>query len=193
MIRLLNKLFPNRKYLLILFILFLLIYFQDAFWFGSGMKTLFVFYAFAFLFSFTYFLRFESKENKSLIEYLKLVTAFCYGFSFPIAIIADSFTIPSAGVSYLANYIRIISLFMAFIILLFDRYYLNPNTMKRKLIIALVVQSVFVFLCFLFAFAQKVKADQNAAEALLSRQQAKEIHDMLDKTRTELDECRKVK
>ena len=124
-----------------------------------------------------YIMRFYSKEKKELIDYLKLIVAIAFAILYSVP---ENYGIPLE--LYNSSIISI-----AAVVFINDRIFLNPKIMRNSLRTALIIESVLVILFLLFAFAQKVAADQQRE---LAEQTYYELSELLDETREQLEECK---
>jgi uncharacterized protein YlxW (UPF0749 family) len=86
-------------------------------------------------------------------------------------------------------------------IYIYDRLILKPETMKRKFIIVLVIQTILIAMFFIYAFVQKLVADKQTERAYELEQRAIEsekksiklyndLNKEVDKLKEELKNCR---
>ena len=117
----------------------------------------------------TYGLRFKSKKQKEVIDYLKLTAiglVICYPINFytqnwylhkwDILIAFGDLIVPISGTIYF-----------------YDRWILKPEQMKRKFVTILVIQTILILVALTYGFvknAEKVRmtelADENAKKAI---------------------------
>jgi hypothetical protein len=132
-----------------------------------------------------YYLRFRAKERRRTIDYLKLVGLFlliCYPLPF--------YSLVNVGDSIFWPTLRLTTFFIVGIIFAYDRWILKPETMKKKFIITLVIQSVMILLIAIYAFIQKSEADTAQLRAVDMRVQAEKNAAEVVKLRQELENAR---
>jgi hypothetical protein len=117
-----------------------------------------------------YGLRFGRKKSYVFFDYLKLVgVALLITYPLPFYIFAElaelnhwfplrEMTVPVIGFLYL-----------------YDRWILKPEPMKKKFVVILVGQSLFILLMIMYAFVQKAEADTQRGAAMQQMEQNQEL------------------
>lgn len=76
----------------------------------------------------------------------------------------------------------------------YDRWILEPDTMKKKFVIILGVQTFLIFVLYLYAFVQKAKLDEQLRYSVTDRIHAEQVHhellSQMDSLRRDLVRCR---
>lgn len=135
---------------------------------------------------FAYGNRFKNKTDKGVIEFLKLIAiglVACYPINFyswtwhqnnwDILIALGYLIVPVSGTIYI-----------------YDRWILKPEKMKKKFVITLIIQSVFILVAMIYAYVQKGVADENLREAIEQRDEALIQKRQADELRVKLENCR---
>lgn len=126
----------------------------------------------------SYSLRFFSKGNFRTIDYFKipaLVMFVIYHWQF--------YSFADVYDSVIWSVTRSMTFCFITAVFIYDRIILQPETMKRKFIVVLVIQSVFILLTLMYAFVQQ-------AEASKQRQKAEEQSALADELRMELEKSK---
>lgn len=133
-----------------------------------------------------YLLRHLNNERKRTINYLKIlaiVLVACYPLNFytlewfnnkwDVLIVLGYLILPIAGTIYL-----------------YDRWILKPDQMKTKFIIALVTQTILLFMFLIFAIFQHTEAKRQESLAVEIASEAQAISARLDKLTEDLEKCK---
>lgn len=116
----------------------------------------------------TYYLRFKSRPNKALLDYLKLICVILlviYPWPFYSFVPIDQifWVVRSAGLFFIA------------FVYTYDRWILKPEIMRKKYLVVLVAQSFLILLMLMYAFIQKAQADEAKEQSARLEQVAIEI------------------
>lgn len=136
-----------------------------------------------------YPLRLKDKPNKQTIDFIKPI-----GLIFLIIYPIPFYNLVPVGESDFWAVINIMTFFVLGTIYIYDRLILKPETMKRKFIIVLVIQTILIAMFFIYAFVQKLEADRQMQRAFEQERQSKQMYyDLnkeIDKLKAELKNCR---
>ena len=143
-----------------------------------------------------YPLRLKDKPNKQTIDFIKPI-----GLIFLIIYPIPFYSLVPVGESDFWAVINIMTFFVLGTIYIYDRLILKPETMKRKFIIVLVIQTILIIMFFIYAFVQKLVADEQTERAHELEQQAREgekksielyndLNKEVDKLKEQLKNCR---
>jgi hypothetical protein len=126
-----------------------------------------------------YSIRFTKKDKRQTIDYLKLVAVLLISIH-PFSFIYQD--------SYWGQVIGFIAIPFSFIIYLYDRFILKPETMKKKFIIILTIQTVLIGLFLIYAFIQKLEADKQLEYSMMERDRAVILQKEAEELRAKMDE-----
>lgn len=131
--------------------------------------------------SVAYFLRFNRKVRRTLIDFLKLA---CIGLLiiYPITFYT---IVPLAGEHW--GILRSLTLPFVAVIYIYDRWVLKKENMKSKFVIVLVAQTLLILALFAFALIQKAEADKQRELAVEQSKRAEEERFNAEKIRMQLD------
>jgi len=143
-----------------------------------------------------YPLRLKNKPNKQTIDFLKpigLILLIIYPIPF--------YSLVPVGHSDFWAVTNIMTFFVLGTIYIYDRLILKPETMKRKFVIVLVIQTILIGMFFIYAFVQKLVADKQTERVYELEQRAREsekrsielyndLNKEVEKLKEELKNCR---
>lgn len=139
-----------------------------------------------------YFLRFNRKVRRTLIDFLKLACIALLTI-YPITFYT---IVPLPGEHW--GILRSLTLPFVAVMYIYDRWALKKENMKRKFVIILVAQTILILVLFTFALVQKAEADKQTALAVEQRalavEQAKRAEEErfnAEKIRIQLDSLKK--
>jgi hypothetical protein len=104
----------------------------------------------------SYSMRLKDRTEKGIMEIFKVV-----GLMLLILYPLPFYSIVKVGENSFLATTRMLTFFILGTIYVYDRLILKPEKMKKKYIIALVAQSVFILLLLTFSFIQKAEADKS--------------------------------
>lgn len=102
-----------------------------------------------------YSLRFKSKKQKLVLDYLKLIGVLLL-IIYPISF----YSLVSVWESMLWDILRFFTLPLLALLLIYDRFVLTPQPMKKKHLIIIIAQSVLLVMFFIFASVQMMEANR---------------------------------
>ncbi|MFZ6009802.1 MAG: hypothetical protein ACOYXT_05580 [Bacteroidota bacterium] len=136
-----------------------------------------------------YPLRLKNKPNKRTIDFLKPI-----GLVFLIIYPIPFFSLVPVGQSDFWAVTNIMTFFVLGTIYIYDRLILKPETMKRKFIISLVIQTILIGMFFIYAFIQKREADRQRELADEQMRKSEQLYSELNKEienlKDEIKNCR---
>jgi hypothetical protein len=127
-----------------------------------------------------YALRFKDKPSKGIIDFLKLI-ALILLIIYP----HPFYSIVPFGDGLFWTIINTLTFYLLVSIYIYDRLILKPETMKKKFIITLVIQTVLFGLFFIYAFVQKLEADYQKEKSF-------EAQEVAVATQKEAEQDRKI-
>lgn len=130
------------------------------------------------LFLVFYFIRYAKKDKKVFIDYLKVIAVLLIS-AYPI-----SFMYPYNW----GEIVVFIAAPFSFIIYIYDRFILKPETMKKKFVIILAIQTILLGLFFIYAFVQKLEADTQREIAEMMQQETEKNQALMNARLKEMEE-----
>jgi hypothetical protein len=133
-----------------------------------------------------YSLRFKSKSEKQVIDYIKII-----GLTLLITYPISFWYLTGLSITPFWHLILYATPYFLATIFIYDRLILKPEPMKKKFIIALIAQTVLIFMLFIFALVQKMEADKNRIEAVRQHEEAVNRERLVVALQKELNSLRK--
>lgn len=125
-----------------------------------------------------YAIRFKRKDHVSLIDYIKLALI----MFFPFVSIHQLIEWEN---SRLSEFLIIDYFVLLIIVYLLDRFIIKPPPMKKRFVIALIIESVIVLLSLTYAFVQTSIAKEARNEAMAAKELADQLRQEAEKQRSE--------
>jgi hypothetical protein len=132
---------------------------------------------------FAYAMRFKNKSHKEVIDFFKLIAIVlvaCYPINFYAWILLENNLIILFAISFLI-------IPVAGTVYLYDRWILTPEKMKKRFVITLVAQSVFILFALTYAYVQKGIADENLRQAKMAQAEAEKQKKIADEKQLEAE------
>jgi hypothetical protein len=125
-----------------------------------------------------YTLRFKDKPNKGIMDFIKLV-----GLVLLIIYPIPFYSLVPVSDGLFWTVVNSITFYLLGAVYIYDRLILKPETMKRKFIITLVIQTVLMGLFFIYMFVQKLESDYQLEKSIQTQNEAVEAQEKAEQSR----------